>query len=116
MEDISMTLDNNAISIIMAIITSVGLFLNAIVHWNKIRPVLFSHVSSVVAEYALVFGCFWMGQWAILIGANVFITIVFIDFVHRGDNSCARIGYAILTTALGVFNFAIQFAFAVNGK
>ena len=110
-----MTIDNTTIQIIIAIIAAFNVFIMSVVNWNKVRPVLFSRFMISIAELALMCGCFWLGKWGIIIGANVYIMLEFFDFVRRNDNSCGAIGSTILTLAMGVFNFAIQFAFAVKG-
>lgn len=111
-----MALDNTTVSIIMASIASAGLFLNAIVHWDKIRPVLTSRSAIAIVKLALIFGCFWFGKWAIIVGANVYFLIVFIEFSRSGDSSSGTVGSALLAAMTGVFNFAVQFALSVNGK
>ena len=110
-----MTIDNTTIQIVTALITACWLFTDLIVHWDKIRPVLTSSAFVLVIEVSLIGGCFWLGRWAVVVGANVYIMLEFFDFVRRNDNSCGAIGSTILTIALGVFNFAIQFALAVKG-
>ena len=111
-----MALDNTTVSTIMAAIASAGLFLNAIVHWDRIRPVLTSRGAIEVAKLALIFGCFWFGKWVIVVGANVYFLIVAIEFSRAGDSSGGAIGSALLAAMTGVFNFAVQFALAVNDK
>lgn len=111
-----MTLDGQTTTIIVAFISAIGLLFNAIIHWEKLRPALFSHSAFVIAEYALIFGCYFLGRWAVIVGANVYLVLVFMDFVRTGDNGCGAIGSAILAAATGVFCFATQFALIVNGK
>lgn len=111
-----MEIDNFTIPIIMAVIAACNMFIVSVVHWDKIRPVLCSRFMISIAELALMCGCFWLGKWGIIVGANVYIMLEFFDFVRRNDNSCGAIGSAILTIALGVFNFAIQFALAIKGN
>ena len=109
-------IDNTTIQIILAIIAAVNVFIMSIVNWNKVRPVLCSRFMISLAELALMCGCFWIGKWGIIVGATVYVMLEFFDFVRRNDNSCGAIGSAMLSIALGVFNFAIQFAFAVKGS
>ncbi len=111
-----MTLDNTTISIIMAVIASAGLYINAVIHWDKIRRALTSNATIAVAKTALLFGCFWFGPWALVVGNMVYIMLAVIDFVRTGDNSCGAIGAAVMTASLGVFNFAIQFALVIKDK
>ena len=51
-----------------------------------------------------------------LVSANVYLLLVFIDFIRRDDNSCCAVGSAIFAAAMGVFNFAMQFAIIINGQ
>lgn len=111
-----MNINGVTVSHIVATVTALGLFLNVIVHWDKIKPVLFSRISFFIVEYALMFGCCHFGLWAILVGSNVYLLLVTFDFVRNGDNSCAAIASAILAAAMGVLNFAFQFALVVIGK
>lgn len=111
-----MALDSQALALVSATVMTIGLFINAVVHWEKLRPVLLSHSAFVIAEYALLFGCFPFGFWAIVVGANVYLLLVFIDFIRRDDNSCCAVGSAIFAAAMGVFNFAMQFAIIINGR
>ena len=115
MEGISVTLDNDIVTMLAASFTAAGFFIEAIVHWDKIRPVLTSSITVAIMKLVLIFGCYWFGEWAIIIGANIYFVIVFLDFV-RDDNSPRAIGLALLSAMTGVFNFAVQFALAVNGK
>jgi len=110
-----MTLDNDMVAVVTALVSSSGLFVNTIVHWEKIRLVLFSHVVFVIVEYALVFGCYHFGWISILAGANAYILLVFFDFIRRNDTSCVSVGSAILAAALGTFCFAAQLAFVIKG-
>jgi len=111
-----MTQDNGMIGFIATLCSVLVFVIEAICNWSKIRPVIFSHAAFVTVEYSMIFACFRFGPLAILAGANIFILLVFVDFTRRNDTSCGSIGYAILTTALGVFCFAAQFAIAINAK
>lgn len=111
-----MNIDNTTISIIMMFISVLGIFVESIVHWDKIRPVMTSHAAISVARTLLLVGCFWLGPWSVIAGANFYIILSVIDFIRTNDNSCGAIGCAILTAALGVFNFAIQFAFSIKDR
>ena len=111
-----MTLDNTTVPIIMAAIASAGLFLDAIVHWDRIRPVLTSRGAVAIVKLALIFGCFWFGKWAIIVGANIYFLIVSVEFSRAGDSNSRAIGSALLAAMTGVFNFAVQFALTVNDK
>ena len=110
-----MTIDNTTVSVVMAFIASIGLFLDAIVHWDKVRHVLCSSVAIAAAEAILLFSCYFLGRYAIIAGANIYLVINFFDFIRSGDNSCGRIGFTVLTAALGAFTFAVQFALVVKG-
>lgn len=111
-----MDFDNSTIQLIIALISAIGIFVEIIVKWDKIYPVITSHVAYVIAEYGLIFGCYFLGKWAVIIGANIYFLLVFIDFVRRDDKSSQSIASAILAAAIGVFNFAVQFALIVKSE
>ncbi len=109
-----MDFNNSTIAFIATLVSAIGIFINVIINWNKIYPAIASHAAYVIAEYGLMFGCFFFGKWAIIAGANIYLLLVFKDFVRRNDNSCNAIASAIFAAAIGVFNFAIQFALIVK--
>ena len=111
-----MTIDYQAALILASFIPAIGAFVDAVVHWDKLKPVIISHAAFTIAEFVLIFGCVHFGPWAVLVGAYIHMLLVFFDFLRTRDNSCAAIGSAILTTALGVFCFATQFAVVLRVK
>ena len=105
-----MKIDQTTVSVIMATVAACNLLVMAIVHWDRIRPVLFSRFLIFLVDTSLMFGCFFFGKEAILVGANVYVLLEIYDYVRRNDNSCGSTGSLIYAVAIGVFNFAIQFA------
>ena len=111
-----MTINNTAVALIAPILMAIGLILNAIVHWEKIRPVLFSSAVFSFVELLLLFGCYFGGRFAIIAGANLYLLLVFVDFIRKGRSDCGSIATMVYTAAVGSFNFALQMALAINGK
>lgn len=109
-----MTIDNTTVSAISLAGVFLGLAIQIIVQWNKLRGALTSGKAVTVFEIALILGCFHFGPWAVMIGAYVYMTLVTIDFIRNRDTSCGAIGSAIMTTANGIFTFAIQFAYLIK--
>ena len=111
-----MTVNGSVVSLAAAGVAALSLIVNMIVHWEKIRRVLFSQTAFTVSELVLLFICFPFGRVAIIVGANIYLLLVFADFIRKGDCSYGEIASTIHASAVGVFNFAMQFALAVNGK
>lgn len=111
-----MEINNTTVALVAPILMAIGLILNAIVHWDKIRPVLLSSATFAIMELLLLFGCFFGGRFAIIAGANLYLLVVFVDFIRKGKNDCGSIASLVFTSAIGIFNFAIQMALVINGK